>query len=48
MQALVEQVTLTYALLTRGSRLHAAQGLMTLKRLVATNAALRGGASYIR
>lgn len=43
MQALVEQVTLTYAVLTRGSRLHAARGLMTLKRLVATNAALRGG-----
>lgn len=43
MQALVEQVTLTYAALTRGSRLHATRGFMTLKIMVATNAALRGG-----
>lgn len=43
MQALVEQVTLTYAVLTRGSRLHAAQRFMTLKIMVATNAALQGG-----
>lgn len=47
MQALVEQVTLTYAVLTHGSRLHATQGFMTIKIMVATNAALQGG-SYIR
>lgn len=43
MQALVEQVTLTYAVLTCSSRLHAARGFMTLKIMVATHAVLQWG-----